>query len=228
MAHLLRRQQHGLGLGARPGLSRWRLPGGSLFCDLAGRGQFRAAPLHAYSSGRDLLGLKLSSNGDYQWHTFYGGSGSDQATGIALSPTGDLYLSGYSSLTWQGSAALLPDAFNAGIDISLLKLSGGGDYLCSTFYGGTDEDVGFAVALDGQSPLVLGSSKASWLGAGGAAPLHPYTADADLALLAFDQDGSYAWHTFYGSALEDRGSSLAWGAARRRVFGGLLPGCLAG
>jgi hypothetical protein len=178
-------------------------------------GDGNTAPRHAYTSGRDLLALKLASNGDYQWHTFYGGSGSDQGTGIAVSPSGDLYLSGYSNAAWQGPGSAAPlHPINSGYDLCLLKLNSSGDYLWHTFYGGTADDVSFAVALDGQAPLVIGYSLASWLGDGSASPQHAFTpgtlpTDTDLALLALDADGSYGWHTFYGSSGQDLGTSLA-------------------
>ncbi len=218
------------GAGTDSGLAIALDPAGGVY--LAGHssttwlGDGSAAPLHAYTSGRDLLALKLSSDGDYQWHTFYGGNGSDQATGIALSPTGDLYLSDYSNATWLGSGSAAPlHPFTSGYDLCLLKLSGGGAYLWHTFYGGTADDFSFAVAMDGQSPLVIGYSLASWQGDGNASPLHAFTPGApstgsDLALLALDATGSYGWHTFYGSSGQDLGTSVAVGPTGILVVAG--------
>ena len=41
------------------------------------RGDNDVDPLHAYSSGNDLTVLKLDSNGNYAWHTFYGANGTN-------------------------------------------------------------------------------------------------------------------------------------------------------
>ena len=57
---------------------------------------------------------------------------------------------------------------------------------------------GLAVTPNGEI-LLGGEGYSSWLGAGNAAPLHAYSGDADITLLQLNADGSYAWHSFYGS-----------------------------
>ncbi len=47
------------------------------------------APLHSYSGGSDLVVLKLNSAGAYQWHTFYGSTGSDEGRGLAVETDGE-------------------------------------------------------------------------------------------------------------------------------------------
>ena len=59
-------------------------------------------PLHAFSGYRDISIMKLSSDGAYQWHTFYGSdSGDDRGQDINLDTT-SLYVAGRCSASWTG------------------------------------------------------------------------------------------------------------------------------
>ena len=66
------------------------------------------APLHAYSSGNDLLVLELNKSGEYQWHTFFGSSAKDTGSGIALNATGEVIVTGGSAATWNGPEGEAP------------------------------------------------------------------------------------------------------------------------
>jgi hypothetical protein len=84
------------------------------------------APLHAHSGGgADIVVLKLNSAGAYQWHTFYGTTGTDSGQGIAVDTSGNVYVTGYSFSTWNGPVGVAPlNAFTGGYEIVVLKLSG--------------------------------------------------------------------------------------------------------
>ncbi len=51
-------------------------------------------PVRAYSSGNDGFAVKLSSSGALTWNTFLGGSGWDQANGVAVDGSGNVYVAG--------------------------------------------------------------------------------------------------------------------------------------
>ena len=58
--------------------------------------------MNAYSGGDDIVVLKLSTAGAYQWHTFYGSAGgTDLGIGIAVDTSGNVYVTGYSNATWN-------------------------------------------------------------------------------------------------------------------------------
>ena len=59
-------------------------------------GDKNKAPLHSYSGGSDLVVLKLNGAGAYQWHTFYGSTGSDEGRGLAVDTDGNIYVTGTS------------------------------------------------------------------------------------------------------------------------------------
>jgi hypothetical protein len=102
------------------------------------QGDGGANPLHAYGGGpNDIVVTKLNSSGAYQWHTFYGAGGDDRGHAIAVDGSGNVYVTGLSSSTWQGDGGANPlHAFSGGeYDIVVLKLNSDGDYQWHTFYG---------------------------------------------------------------------------------------------
>ena len=168
------------------------------------------SPLHAYTGNMDNFVLKLDSNGAYQWHTFYGASDRDDPRGIVTDGSGNVYVTGYSTATWNGPAGESPlGAFRAvHEDIFVLKLDSSGAYQWHTFSGapnGTD-NAALGIAPDGSGNVyVTGYSTATWNGPAGESPLHAYTGGvADMFVLKLNSSGAYQWHTFYGSSSEDQ------------------------
>ena len=175
------------------------------------------APLHPYSGGLDLVVLKLNGGGAYQWHTFYGATGSDdKGQGLALDAGGNIYVTGTSRASWNGDsgpasgAPLHPHGGGAAGDILVLKLGSSGAYQWHTFYGSENSDEGRALVLDGDGNVyITGFSQGSWTGAGGRAPLHPHSGGVDMAVLKLAGNGTYIWHTFQGSGGDDYGQAIA-------------------
>jgi hypothetical protein len=170
------------------------------------------SPLHTYNSGTDITIIKLNSNGVYQWHTFYGSSGSDEARGIDVDNTGNIYCSGNSSSTWQGDGTVNPlHAYSGSADFMILKLNNNGVYQWHTFYG-TASGNDYANDLVNSSDNTLyiaGRSYGTWQGDGAVDPLHSYSgSSADICVLKLNTEGQYLWHTFYGGSGDDRGQDV--------------------
>ena len=168
------------------------------------------SPLHDHSGGYDIVVLKLNSNGSYQWHTFYGGGAyyiDDEGLGIATDVSGNLYVMGRSGDPWNGPAGQSPLHAHTGYyNIFVLKLNSNGSYQWHTFYGG---GVGLGIAIDGSGNLYVTGSSATWNGPAGQSPLHAYSGNSDIFVLKLDSSGSYRWHTFYGSSIDDVGIGIA-------------------
>ena len=176
------------------------------------------SPLHAHSGGAEIVVLKLTSVGAYQWHTFYGSSAWDEGDDIAVDGTGNyVYITGSSGATW-GSSPL--HAHSGGAEIVVLKLTSAGAYQWHTFYGSSSDDRGNGIAVDASSNVyVTGYSNATWQGDGGTNPLHAYSGWYDIVVLKLTSAGAFQWHTFYGSDNEDRGYGIAVASSNVYVTG---------
>ncbi|MCL5271494.1 MAG: SBBP repeat-containing protein, partial [bacterium] len=95
----------------------------------------------------DAFVAKFSPDGAPLWSTYLGGSGLDGARGIATDGAGKVYVAGTTES---------PDWISGGYDTTLggdfdgfvVKLSGDGTFLWSTYLGGNDHDESVDVALD--------------------------------------------------------------------------------
>jgi hypothetical protein len=161
----------------------------------------------------------------YQWHTFHGLSSSvDSATGITTDSSGNVYVTGNSTSSWDGPSSLgscstpgvSPCPLNAFSssghgNIFVLKLDSSGNYQWHTFYGSNDTDSIYSgIAADSSGNVyVTGYSVNSWDGPSslGACstpgvspcPLNAYSGSGDIFVLKLNSSGAYQWHTFYGS-----------------------------
>ena len=103
------------------------------------------------SSNHDAFVTKLNTLGSaLVYSTFFGGSSNDQATGIALAPSGNAYVTGVTSSTNLPTTFGAFDNFLGGSgDAFVVKLNAtGSGMFYSTYLGGSDSDVGFGIALD--------------------------------------------------------------------------------
>lgn len=114
------------------------------------------------NGGNDAFVGKWSSAGQGQWATYYGGSSTDYANGIAYA-NGNVFVAGQTSSTnfpvpagsYQTTSGGLTDAF-------LFALNGAnGNRVMATYIGGNGTDQGFGVAAVGNYVYVVGASNSS-------------------------------------------------------------------
>ena len=167
-------------------------------------------PIHAFTGFYDMVVVKLDANGNYLWHTFFGGSNRDEGLSIAINANGDIFIAGVSRSSWQGTGAVEPlHAYTGDDDIAVLKLNNDGGYLWHTFYGSLVRDVGMEIAVDTQGAVsIAGYSYGDWEDQS-LSPIHPHSSTNDIAVLKLSGDGAYLWHTFYGTQENDRARSIA-------------------
>jgi hypothetical protein len=89
---------------------------------------------------------KLSATGDFLWAVAGGGSGNDQAFGIAVTAAGDAYVAGsYEKQATFGTTLLQSKGLN---DVFVAKVSSGGSFVWATSAGGPGVDEAYAIAVD--------------------------------------------------------------------------------
>ncbi|MDD8025834.1 MAG: SBBP repeat-containing protein [Acidobacteriota bacterium] len=127
------------------------------------------------------------------WHTFLGGSAVDEAAGITVDGSGNIYIAGYSAATWGTPIR----AYTSGAEAFVAKLDSSGNLTWHTFLGGGEGkyDRGFGIALDGNGAIyVTGGSSGNW-----GLPVRAHSSGGDFAegfAAELDNDGNLVWNTF--------------------------------
>jgi uncharacterized repeat protein (TIGR01451 family) len=119
-----------------------------------------------YGTSGDAFIAKLNARGDtLLYSTYLGGSGSDQAAGIAVDSSGNAYVVGDTG-SFNFPIVYALDGHNTygggQSDAFVSKLNAGGSVLLfSTYLGGIDKENGNAIATDGTYVFVAGSTESA-------------------------------------------------------------------
>lgn len=164
----------------------------------------------------DAFVTKLSSAGhSLIYSTFLGGGGDDWGNGIAVDGSGNAYVTGYTHSfnfpnvnpiqTYQGGGQYGWDAF-------VTKLSNAGSSLIySTFLGGSEDDHGYAIAVDGSGcAYVTGFTESSDFPTSNPFRGSFTDGDIDAFVTKFSSAGnSLIYSTFLGGGGKDGGYGIA-------------------
>ncbi|HHW88861.1 MAG TPA: hypothetical protein GX400_21950, partial [Chloroflexi bacterium] len=160
------------------------------------------APVIAHHGNRDAVVVRLNTSGIYVWHAFVGGAGMD--AGLALAPYGlsGVILGGYSDATWANNPY---NRFNGGRDGLITVVSNVGSVSWNTFLGSPSDDEVRALAVDGSGNIFYtGISNATW-----GAPVDPFSSSVDVVVGKLNSSGHQQWNSFFGGSGNDRGAALA-------------------
>jgi hypothetical protein len=161
----------------------------------------------------DVFAAKLDSSGNWLWAVQAGGPDFDYGTGIALDGAGNAYLSGYFYGTATfGSQSLVASGGESDADIFVAKLDPDGNWLWAVTAGGTEDDAGFRIAVDGSgNACLVGMFKNT---ATFGSQTLTASGDFDVFVAKLDPSGNWLWaagaggihpDSGYGTALEDSG-----------------------
>ncbi|HKW13024.1 MAG TPA: SBBP repeat-containing protein, partial [Candidatus Krumholzibacteria bacterium] len=131
-----------------------------------GTANFGGANLVSAGSG-DIFLAKYTANGVHQWSERFGGVGSDGGNAVAVDGSGNVVVTGAfaasvyfgGNLGWSSAGAE---------DMFIARFSAGGAYQYSRAGGGTSDDYGEAVAVDGSGKAVATGSYSGAADFGGA------------------------------------------------------------
>lgn len=172
-----------------------------------------------YGGGtRDGFLAKFDTAGTFQWATYYGGSGDDQAEGVASDGDGNVYIGGHTNST-SGIATTTSHqpAISGGYDDFVVKFDSTGARAWGTYYGGVNNEYtgGFhTVACDKHGGVFLAGHSSS---TSGIATSGSYQAalsgGTDAFLVKFNTAGVRTWATYYGGSDDDFGGAISCDAA---------------
>jgi len=165
------------------------------------------------AGGNDIFIAKYDASGNYLWAKRMGGTGSDIGNAIALDGLGNVYVTG----SFAGTADFDPSVGTAelmsagGGDIFIAQYDASGNYLWAKRMGGTGNDIGNAIALDGLGNVHVTGSFA------GTADFDPGPLAAnltgvgsnDIFIAKYDASGNYVWAKSVGSSGLDSGNGIA-------------------
>ncbi|WP_298432373.1 hypothetical protein [Geobacter sp.] len=193
-------------------------------CPVAGRvwGRWRwfnagAWPFGA-DGGVDIPFRQCLTGGNVRWTTQFGTSGDDAATGVTVTPAGEVTVCGYTNGTFAGAASA------GGTDIFVARFAAAmGNVLISPVQvSSAGNDFANAVTADGGTGefYVTGFTDGTLPGAASAG-------GTDALLVKFALDGTPVWIRQFGTSSNDRGFNTVYVSATSRVhvagetFGGL-------
>jgi hypothetical protein len=159
----------------------------------------------------DAVIVNLGPGGELQGSTFFGGSGSDLASGVAIDRDGDVYIAGATTLgNFPVTAGAFQTTFGGAIDGYVVKLSPGVDTVqYSTLLGGVsvDSPTGIDVGDDGSAHITGNSLSGNYPTRNPAQPTNQGSQDAFVTKL--DPTGSnLIFSTFLGGSGSDRALAL--------------------
>jgi Beta-propeller repeat len=109
-------------------------------------------PLQISNGGAtDVFVTKLNAAGSSRvYSTYLGGSGSDLGQGIAVDGAGNAFVTGYTSSTNFPTTSPLQVSNGGSLDAFVTKINAAGSArVYSTYLGGSGDDEGFGIAVDG-------------------------------------------------------------------------------
>ena len=149
------------------------------------------------AGGADLFVVKYNSSGVKQWTRQLGTTSGDWARGIRTDSSGNVYVTGHTSGSFDGNT-------NAGVaDLFLVKYDSAGDRKWTKQLGTYEMDEAFDISTDSSGNVyVTGYTSGSFDGntnAGG----------ADLFLVKYDSAGDRKWTKQLGTPSTDKPQSIA-------------------
>jgi len=171
----------------------------------------QAACVSCTAGDTDAFVTKLNAAGSsLVFSTYLGGSGADEARGIAVDSTG-AYVTGLTHSNNFPLVSPLQPAYGGVEDAFVLKMNSSGSALIySTYLGGTSADEGHGIALDSSgNAYVTGWTTSSDFPTANAAQ-SAYRGGQDAFVAKLDSAGAtLAYSTYLGGTGADQGSSIA-------------------
>lgn len=156
----------------------------------------------------DIFVCKLDANGDLAWAHGFGGTNSDRASSLAVDAAGNVHSIGWfrNTVDFDPGAGTFDLTGSSSGDVYVSKLDADGDFVWASALGGTSQDFGFGIALDGAGSVY---TSGYFLGTADFDP-GPGTFDLtsngaqDAFVCVLDSGGVLSWAVSFGDTGDDR------------------------
>ena len=178
---------------------------------------------------RDIWVAKLSPTGEPQWAHIFGGENHDASHALAVSPAGDVYVTGslQSEMVNFGGSNIYHVGSKEHHDIFLIKLDTNGNHVWSQGFGGPDWDLAKSVTLGpDETVFITGAFNSPTLSLGGDPLTGPGPGGRKVEALAaaFSPDGQHLWSYAFGGPDDDMGYWVSANAGGALSIGGTFNG----
>ena len=179
---------------------------------------------------RDAFILKFSSSGVRIWATYYGGNDTDEGNCICTDNSNSIYITGKTKSnnfpTKTVSGGHNQTTLGGEHDAFIMRFNSNGVRIWATYYGGSEDDIGWSICTDNSGNIYIAGATASnnfplkrLVGA-----YNQYDAGGtDGFILKFNSNCARLWATYYGGSFGDYFNEI-----RIDGFGNLyITGCTA-
>jgi hypothetical protein len=174
----------------------------------------------ALAGALDGFVARFATNGTLTYSTYHGGNGVDTLDGIGVDASGNVNTVGSTSSTNLQMLNAQRPSPGGRVDAFLSRFGPTGSLIFSTYYGGSRNDAGRAIAVLPSGWAFVGGSTASSNFPVVSAIQPTFGGELDAFLLAVSPTGGVAWSTFYGGTRSERGRALAVNQAGKLIFAG--------
>lgn len=155
----------------------------------------------------DAYLLKLNSNGQRQWATYYGGSKDETGFSCAVDTTSNVYITGRTNSTNRIASGGAQNSFGGNVDAFLAKFNTNGVRQWGTYYGGSALDYGYSCAAESNGTVYLTGTSTSSSGIATSGSFQTTRRGAsDAFLVKFSTAGVRQWGTYFGGDSVEDGS----------------------
>jgi PKD repeat protein len=162
---------------------------------------------------KDAFVYKINPDGtDLVYMSFIGGKGTDEGTGLVIDDEGNTYITGGTNSPDFPVKNAFRDKISGKYDAFVTKLAPNGtDLVSSTYIGGTADDFGYSIAIDGKKDIFVTGQTKSWdYPVVNRYQLSPFGGLADAFVTKMSGDGkSIVYSNFIGGSAYEAGSAIA-------------------
>lgn len=180
-------------------------------------------PTQAVTGGDDGFMAKFNSSGVRQWGTYIGGLEDDYVMDVAIDNSGNVVVTGYTRTDFPDTvfaSAGAPQLWYGGgvFDGFVSKFNSTGNRIWSTFAGGSGDDRGYGICIEGGNRIVMvgGTSDGSAYPRYGGAVSYVGT-NWDAVVTKYYSNGSSPWSLVYGG--NDHDTAFAVAAQTSGLYG---------
>jgi chitodextrinase len=138
------------------------------------------------------------ATGAHQWSKGFGGVYTDQAKGVGVDASGNVYFTGFFEGTVNFGGGPLSVPFTSDLDVFIAKFTSAGAYTWAKHFTNTGNDQGYGIAVDGQGNVAVAGTFSNTINLGGGDLVSP-NAMTDVFVADFTTNGAYRWQRSLGA-----------------------------